>query len=296
MLLVLLLAASIGWFLIGTVPAIDRGPDHDEATEAWIDALLDGDYPYNPEAHSEYSVSELTVFPALPILAMPFHLTMDVAILTVIGVATISILFNIHTHSTQTEVLALSGLLISIPLHYRLITHSNYIQLIAIFSFGLSLLTWRKPILAGGIFGLLFAAKTNTWPLLPVVGIAVLDKWYLRETIQFSATAGIIGLGFLAPFILWDPQTFFNVAPLGVATAHPNLFELSTPVFGSIVVLTSVVSYLYIRRLIVGLIIGTFTLLLGYPSRYQLFLCIFVIWWIILEEDLGDRMSIPTLS
>lgn len=281
-----LLIASVGGFLIGTYPPIDEGPDHDEATEAWIDAFLEGDYPYNPAAHAEYQVSELTVFPSIPLYSIPLFMIYDVAFSMVFGVLAISLLISSQANSDREGALALFALFLSVPLHFRLISHSNYIDLIALTIIGLVLLSLRRPLVAGFVFGVLFAAKTNTWPLLPVIGVAVLDKWAPREAVQFAMTAGVVGLGFIAPFVLWDPQTFFNVAPLGVATGHLNTFGVSTPVLGAAVVLVSLIAYGTTLNLMVGLILGSTVLFLGFPGRYQLFLSTFVITWAFTQINL----------
>ena len=284
-----LVVVSVIGFFVGTNPPIDRGPDHDEATEAWIDAFLEGEYPYNPDAHVEFAVEELTVFPALPVLAFPFYLLYDVALLMIVGVVTVTYVLLKESRSQRAGALALTALLLSVPLHYRLVSHSNYVELSAMFILGLWFYSSRRPIIAGTIFSIVFAMKTNTWPLLPMIAFAVLDRWNIREIASFALVGGAIASALLVPFIVWDPYTFFNVAPLDVASSHQNTFGVSQTILGIIVVFATLITYSFTRQLIVGVISGTFVLFLGFPGRYQLFLTVFIIAWAFTKLGITDE-------
>jgi hypothetical protein len=75
----------------------------------------------------------------------------------------------------------------------------------------------RTIYTVGGLFGCLAATRIALLPALGVLGAYWLRRSGLRVFAKLIATSTALFLLIVLPFVLWDPQTFFRFAPIGVS-------------------------------------------------------------------------------
>jgi hypothetical protein len=285
-----IIVLAFSFVFLGTIPAIDQASDHDEATEAWNDALLSGENPYDCANHSDYSVCQLTVLPGLALLALPAFLLGEVAILGALSIVVIIYVFYYISSNVETQIYALFSLGISVPFSFRLLSQSNYFEIIALFLIGFLFLKKERLLLSGSIFGIVFATKTNIWPILPVVAFHVYRTKQIRRFGRFIIPAVAVGTLLHLPFFLWDPNIFLNEAPLGVASGHVSS-RLSIPhasvLLPVLVVSVSIITEYYTDSLITGVLASNIAIMLIFPRRYAVFFVVFLITYIILYNGNG---------
>jgi uncharacterized membrane protein len=96
----------------------------------------------------------------------------------------------------------------------------------------LVILAWmlRDSRWGSAIFlGLAVATKQTSWFLLPFYAIMVFRQFGLKETIYRLSIAGIIGLAFNLPFILWNPSAW--LAGVLTPVADP-MFPMGVGIIG----------------------------------------------------------------
>jgi len=209
------------WLLWQLAPHFDMRMDRDTALTMWLSRLARGNFPYLGPTDIGNPIS---VFPFMPMIALPFVLLGNVGYLEIFSYLCLVMLLRMHyRHSPRDYLLAIAALSTSPLLFMEVVGRSD---LIANMTLAMYLIWWLQSyeqqsraqqlnLLAVGM-GFLAATRIALYPILAVIVLFLwkrLDRKNLARVLVISIlVSGII----ILPFLFWDLHTFLYYAPLGV--------------------------------------------------------------------------------
>lgn len=197
--------------------------DRHTALEAFFGALFRGEFPWAVKSHLGTNVS---VFPGMQILAMPFYLLGDVGLLQFAGLIAFVALMVARSRESGRPFFLLGVLLAMPAFQYQVFVRSdlwgNAVAIAWLMHVSL------KPGTAGGwrlyawaaAWGL--ALATRAIFVIPFIYVA----WRLVDGRGFKATVafGLVAVAAFAvtflPFYLWDPVLFWERNPYYVQSGY----------------------------------------------------------------------------
>ena len=209
------------FLLFKIAPLFDTRMDRDDALVLWWQRLFQGQYPYQGPTRLGNPIS---ILPFLHVVAFPFYLSGNIGFLPITCWLIILILLKKRYVNSKKSLFL--GLLAAgtAPVIFLEVAGRSDLILNALLL--VLLLSWaerivqddrRKAILAWwGFLGALAATRIAIWPVLVLSAVFMIRFTPGRRLISALILAATIFAFLVLPFILWDPQTFFGYAPIGV--------------------------------------------------------------------------------
>lgn len=201
----------------------DFGSDMDEAIILGIKSLLEFQFPYYARTQLNNPISP---FPGAFLIYMPFYILFgEVNILNYLSFAFIVIFLYRKIPNTQIPFLAFFNFLFFNSFSFnQIIYSSDYIFYLALSVVIINCLKKHKILSAAFLTGLLLASR-GYFILLGGLsfGYLIKNKRKSYDPIVFFLIALITFSMIILPFLIWDFDYFFNVAPLGVDSRKFNI-------------------------------------------------------------------------
>ncbi|HLU69886.1 MAG TPA: hypothetical protein VKZ88_03845 [Fibrobacteria bacterium] len=197
--------------------------DRWSALEAFFDALFRGDFPWAVKSHLGTNVS---LFPGMQVLAMPFYLMGDVGLLQFASLIAFGALVLVR-YNDRTRPFFLLGLLIAMPaIQYQVFVRSDLLgNAVAIaWLMHVSL----KPGVADGkrlfVWAILWGLALSTRAIFVIpfiyVGWRLVDGRRVKTTVMFGLAAAATFAATFLPFYLWDAALFWERNPYHVQSGY----------------------------------------------------------------------------
>ncbi len=206
----------LGWSLASQAPhyAFD---DRAEALNLALSRLLSGEFPYGVTTSLGGPLSPLT---ASLLLALPGHLAAgrpEVMNLVMLPLATVCLLvLRQRSGSPVPPALLALALVLSPPVVWELVWGRDLMWGSVLILGATLLLDAGRLRAACAVFALGMCTRTGLLFLFPLWAGHLIRHHGERAAPPLLIAAGV-ALGLELPFALWDPETFFFTAPLGIS-------------------------------------------------------------------------------
>ncbi len=267
--LALIIILTICLTFLGNLPSINNNIDYAEALNIWINHFFSLQYPYAYLTHLE---GRITPLPFLPLYSIPFYLVGNVAYQNFISLLIIIYILWKFCDDIYQLNFGLISLLLSIPYSFVLLTHSYHITTAAFTILALYLLYKNRFELGSLIFGFLISSAAYIWPLIPSIIYYMISKKSIKNSYKSILILLITPIIIILPFILWNPQIFFNFAPIGEVSNRLSAFKNFNIIFTLILTSISLTSYIKTKNIFFAVFISLiiFELVLPLRSTYLL--------------------------
>ena len=196
------------------------------AIKSWLDNLQYGFYPYDAKANP-------SGFPFLFMLALPFYLLGDNGYLVVFGVILFLVLLKNSSTSAKELFTRLIILLVLPVFYYEYLVRSelftNMTLFIAAAAIALKKLDIEKRDTVFWALAILFGLLLSTW-LVVFISYSLLVLFLFRKRILNGVLFGLISaVSFfmtLLPFIMWNPDYFWNKGPFAIQFLYLPLWVI----------------------------------------------------------------------
>ncbi len=211
--------------LIG-IPIEGLNVDRWSVIDSFWQAMFNGEFPYAARSIHDNPPGPLPVY---FLLALPFHLTGEVGLLSLAGILGFYFFGGLEKKDNNSKILVLLCLLLSPSIWWEIATRSTLCFNMTIIIIYLS---WaeqqyrsqKNSLLAGFIGGLILSTRAIT--AVPLLAFLTFQYLRQRDLHTFIIQGAMIIFGFavtIIPLVIWDLSLFMKFNPITLQAGFLNL-------------------------------------------------------------------------